>query len=270
MIVTIDGRNPIAKLAAELPGAMALFESLGLDYACAGDRSLEDAAHAEGIVPDDVIAALRRLKHGENKPSWNDRPLCELTRYLVQQHHRFVRDELAHIALRLADVCSAPEGVPSYLVSLRIAFMKLAAIILPHLHQEEEEAFRTIEALEKAWQTSAPHSLGRASTPGEFRAASSSVSSEFRGTVAAASLGSTLRTLATEHGAIAAQLRIMRELRVRLADSDSLSPQCNSVLEDLVTLEAHLHEYIFLENCILFPRAAALAEQASADALVSG
>ena len=35
--------------AAQLPGAIAVFETLGLDYACAGPRSLEDAAYAEGI-----------------------------------------------------------------------------------------------------------------------------------------------------------------------------------------------------------------------------
>lgn len=242
----IDGRLPIAKYAAELPGAMAVFESLGLDYTCAGDRSLDDAAHAEGIAPDVVIAALRRLKGGESKPSWNDRSLSELTRHLVQQHHRFVREELARIAVRLADACTAPAGVPSYLVSLRAAFTRLAAVVLPHLHHEEEEAFRIIEAMEKAWQSSEPHSA------------------------TATTLEPALRILANEHGAIANQLRTMRELRVRLADSDSLSLQCSSILDDLATLEAHLHEYMFLENCILFPRASTLAEQVGDEAVVRG
>ena len=242
----IDGRLPIAKFAAEMPGAMAVLESFGLDYACAGDRSLDDAAHAEGIAPDVVIAALRRLKEGESGPSWNDRPLSELTRYLIGQHHRFTRDELARIAVRLADLCTAPGAVPSYLVSLRAAFTRLSGIVLPHLHHEEDEAFRLIEATEKAWQSSEPHSA------------------------ATVSLEAVLRTLADEHGAMVDQLRTMRELRVRLADSDSLSPQCSSILDDLATLEAHLHEYMFLENCILFPRAAALAEQVGGEAVVRG
>lgn len=55
----------------------------------------------------------------------------------------------------------------------------------------------------------------------------------------------------------------MRELRVRLADSNDVSPRCGQTLDDLATLEAHLHEYIFLENGILFPRASAFAEQAT-------
>jgi len=32
-------------------------------------------------------------------------------------------------------------------------------------------------------------------------------------------------------------------------------------LDAIGELEAHLHEYMFLENCILFPRAIALEEQ---------
>lgn len=236
----IDVRLPIEKYAAELPGAISVFEALGLDYACAGYRSLEDAAYAEGITPDTVVTALRKLKTVASAESWNDRSLAELTRHLSEQHHRFVREELARIAIGLADVCSAPDGVPSYFVPLRAAFTRLSAIVLPHLHLEEDEAFRVIEALEQAWQANDPHALP------------------------ATQLEAALLRLAEEHGAIAGELRTIRELRLRLSDSDSLSPRCTALLDDLATLEAHLHEYIFLENAILFPRAAALAEQGAA------
>ena len=233
----IDGNLPIAKFAADLPGAMAIFEALGLDYACAGDLSLDDAAHAEGVAPEGVIAALSRLEPAGPAESWNDRPLTELTRYLVGQHHRFVREELARLAIRLAELCSAPGGAQPDLVSLRAAFARVSTIILPHLHHEEETVFRAVEALERTWQANEPlHG-----TPGD--------------------LIGTLRQLADEHGSIDAQLRTMRELRLRLTDSDDLPPRSRPALEELATLEAHLHEYMFLENCILFPRAAAMAEQ---------
>ena len=238
----IDGHLPIAKLAADLPGAMAIFESLGIDYACAGERSLDDAAHAEGIAPEVVIGSLRRLKAGEQAESWNDRPLAQLTHHLVEQHHRFVREELARIAIRLADVCGSSRVVPPDLMSLRAAFTRLSEMVLPHLHREEESVFRALEALEKTWQSNQP-------LAGTHR-----------------DLIATLRQIAEEHGAIAAELRTMRELRFRLTDSNDLPPLCGFILEDLATLEAHLHEYMFLENCILFPRAAALLEQAIAPA----
>jgi regulator of cell morphogenesis and NO signaling len=241
----IDGHLPIAKLAADLPGAMAIFEALGLDYACAGDRSLDDAAHAEGIAPEVVITSLRRLKAVEQAESWNDRPLADLTQHLVEQHHRFVREELARIAIRLADLCSSSGVISPDLMALRAAFARLSEMILPHVHQEEEKVFPALEALEKTWQSNQPLT----GTHEEVIA--------------------TLRQLAGEHGAIDAQLRTMRELRFRLADSNDLPPRCSFTLEDLSTLEAHLHEYMFLENCILFPRAAALLDQAIAPAVPS-
>lgn len=236
----IDGNLPIAKFAADLPGAMAIFEVLGLDYACAGNRSLDDAAHAEGIAPEVVIASLRRLRSVEQAESWSDRPLADLTHHLVGQHHRFVREELARIAIRLAELCGSSGVVPPDLMSLRAAFARLTEMVLPHLHREEESVFRALEALEKTWQSNQP----------------------LTGTQH--DLIATLRQIAEEHGAIAAQLRTMRELRFRLADSNDLPPLCTFILEDLAALEAQLHEYMFLENCILFPRAAALVEQAIA------
>jgi regulator of cell morphogenesis and NO signaling len=232
----IDANQPIGRFAAEVPGAMGVFEALGIDYACLCDRSLDDAAHAGGIAPDVVIASLRRLKAVREGESWSDRPLADLTRHLTQQHHQFVRHELGRLALILSDVCTASADVPPDLVALRAAFTGLSEVLLPHLHREETNAFPAIEALEKTWQ-----SAETAASPVD--------------------LTGMLHQLAEEHAVLSAQLCTMRELRVRLSDSNELPPRCAAILADLATLEAHLHEYMFLENWILFPRAAALAEQ---------
>ena len=71
-----------------------------------------------------------------------------------------------------------------------------------------------------------------------------------------------IRQLTVEHGAITAQLRTLRELRVRLDDSSELPQACRPILDALAALEAHLHEYMFLENCVLFPRALAMEAHA--------
>lgn len=237
----IDGDVPITRLAAELPGAMALFESLGLDYACAGGRSLDDAAHAEGIATDTVIASLRRLRVPAPRDAWTERPLAELTRHLVGQHHRFVREELAAVALRLSDVAATYGLALPQLRQLRTSFTRLTAIAIPHLHHEEEVVFRAIEALEHAWQSNA--------TSAED----------------GVELAAEVKRLTAEHAAMAGELRTMRELRVGLSETNDLPAACNRVLDDLQNLEAHLHEYMFLENCVLFPRALAVEDQMAAD-----
>jgi regulator of cell morphogenesis and NO signaling len=235
--VKITGNLSVATLAAELPGAIGVFESLGIDYACAGDRTLCDAAHAEGIDPETIISALRALRSAKQGASWGDRPLTELTKYLVDEHHRFVRQELASVATRLAELCG-PDALPE-LISLRAAFSRMSDIVLPHLHREENHLFHTVEAMEIAWLANEPF--------------------EEEGDVTG-----TIRRLTLDHGALTAQLRTMRAFRLRLEDVSGLPPRARPVLETLAKLEGHLHELMFLENSALFPRVLAMEAHASA------
>jgi len=230
-MVYIGRGSPIAKLAIDVPGAVEVFEAFGLDYACSGAMSLEDAAHAEGVDPEAVIAQMRRLEAVEQLETWSDRSLADLVRYLTMQHHRFVRDVLTRISFRLAAL-DAPE-----LVSLRIAVASLAEVLLPHLHTEETDVFPAIAALEDAWQRGHPRPL---------------LENELRRQVWA---------MEDEHTNIGARLRTIRDLRTSLENADELPARCLEPLRTIRGLEAHLHEYMFLENSVLFPRALAMDEQ---------
>lgn len=234
----ISGNESIARLAMELRGARGVFEAFGLDYACTGDRSLDDAAHVEGIDLETVISALQRAQR--NAPpleTWQDRPLSDLSHHLEAEHHRFVRDELASIAMRLSESCTGGVDVPADLMSMRSAFTRLAELLLPHFRREEENLFPVIEALEKAWQSGAAPAVD------------------------ASGVSDHIRHLTLEHGTASAQLRTIRRLRMRLAEANDLAPRCRSILDDMATLEGHLHEYMFLENAVVFPRAMALEKQ---------
>ena len=231
----ITGNVPVATLAAELPGAIGVFESLGIDYACAGDRTLGDAAHVEGIDPETIISALRALRSRHEAAPWSDRPLSDLTGYLVAAHHRFIREELVLVASRLAEL-SSPDALPE-IISLRAAFTRMSEILLPHLHREENSLFRVVEAMENAWQSNEPFEE-EGDVPG------------------------TIRQLTLDHGALTAQLRTMRELRLRLDDMSELPARARPVLDKIAKLEGHLHEFMFLENSVLFPRALAMEAHA--------
>jgi regulator of cell morphogenesis and NO signaling len=234
----IDAKLPISKIADEIPGARQVFETLGIDYACAGERTLTDAAHEEGLDPELLVASLRRLLPAGAARSWSDRPLTELVHFLTNEHHKLVREELARIALGMFELCAPPATPQADLQSLRATLVCLSETLLPHMHEEEDSLFGPIEALELAWQTN-----GR-STDGVLR--------------------SHISHIVTEHGTIATQLRTIRDLRLRLEAANEMPSQCRTTLGEVARLEAHLHEYMFLENCVLFPRAVALAEQMSA------
>lgn len=169
---------------------------------------------------------------------WSERPLAELVQYLTAQHHRFVRDELAAIALRLADFCTSTASADPDLMELRSAFARFSEMTLLHLHHEEEDIFPAVEALEKQWDANEPLRVG--------------------------GLSSSIRLLVDEHEAIVTQLQRMRELRLRIARSSVLSARCHATLDAIAALEMHFQDYIFLENAVLFPRAEAIEQQAVA------
>ncbi|MGZ5476417.1 MAG: DUF542 domain-containing protein [Thermoanaerobaculia bacterium] len=234
----VDQTLPIATIAADIPGARSVFESLGIDYACGGARSLADAAHEEGVDPELLVASLRRLAPAGKTDSWNERPLTDLIHHLTNEHHRFIREEMAVIALRMFDLCAPPARPAADLQSLRTALARLSDILIPHMHQEEDNVFRAIELLEAEWQSNEPP------LDGELR--------------------TRIGHVVCDHGTIAAQLRTIRGLRLTLEESNELQPRCRTILDSVARLEAHLHEYMFLENCILFPRAVALQQQMTA------
>jgi regulator of cell morphogenesis and NO signaling len=232
----IERSSSIAKVAADVPGAMDVFEALGLDYACAGDLSVADAAHIAAIDPDAVVGRLRRLKSVRNAISWNDRRLTDVMQHLTVEHHRLVSTEMRATAVCLADVCTAPAGAPLEVHSLRATFARLSDILLPHIREEEENIFPLIERLERAWES------GESQEDAE-------------------ELRDRISRIVADHGQIAMLLRTMRNKRERLMMSDETPPSCQPILEGIGFLEAHLHQSMFLENAVLFPRAVALASQ---------
>ena len=235
----IDANLPLATIAAEFPSTRNIFETFGIDYACGGSRSLIDAAHEHGIDLELLVASIGRIASGQATTlPWHEKPLRDLVHHLNEEHHRFVRDELAVISFRMFDLCAPPARPIEDLQSLRAALARLSETLIRHLHTEEDEVFPTIDALEASWQ-----------------AKRSAINEGLR---------LQIRNIVTEHGAISAQLRTVRELRLRIEASNEMPANCHGFLESIAKLEAHLHEYMFLENCILFPRAVALQEQITA------
>lgn len=234
----VDRTLSVATVAAEIPGSREVFEKFGIDYAGAGARSMADAAHEQGIDPELLLASVRALVPADQSQSWSERPLVDLVQHLVREHHRFVREELAMISFRMWELCAPPARPVPDLQSLRAALTRLSDTLLGHMHEEEDNVFPRIEALEASWQAN-----------------ESRIDEE---------LAVRIGHIVTEHGTIAAQLRTIRELRQKLEVGDDAPALSRPTLEAIARLEAHLHEYLFLENCILFPRAVALQEQMTA------
>jgi regulator of cell morphogenesis and NO signaling len=232
----IDRNTHIAEVVATLPGAGGVLDAMGIDYSSPGERSIAEAAGLEGVDPDAVVLQLRRLPPS-HQASWLDRSLAELVEFLIEQHYHLTRNDLARIAEELAELCSESPGDET-LQRMREEFKALTNELLPHIHREQEEVFPLIQRLEALWQSkAAPRARENEMTQ-------------------------TIKELLIEHGSIGARVRLMRELRMAI-ESHDLSPRCRAILQSLSRLEADLCHSMFLENCVLFPRALALQESLS-------
>lgn len=216
----VQRSTPISEVAAFVPGAIGLFETLGVDYSCAGHLSLADACRAEGLDPDMVVRYVRMLDGRSGGEPWGDKPASAIVTALAEMHRK-IRDELKRIALALAESSAEVH-------ELRVELERVAAEIVPHLDEEENEIFASVEAIEHG------------SPPKE----------EVR---------LQLRRLVVAHGVLASRLRRLRSLRLSMGAVEQ-PPDVSRELHAIAELEGHIHEVMFVENCILFPRALAMDE----------
>ncbi len=53
MKATFD--QTVREIAVERPASLRVFESLGIDYCCCGQRSLREACESASVSPDEVL-----------------------------------------------------------------------------------------------------------------------------------------------------------------------------------------------------------------------
>lgn len=236
----IEAATPVETVAACVPGAIAVFESAGVDYCCASHLSVGEAAALAEIDPSTLVTALQTATRGMRDIDWNARPLGDITRQIASDHHVMIREQLPRVALSLANFCG-DTAAPETLAELRTQFAELSRELVPHIHDEERYLFRIIDAMEFAWTMSEePPPLN--------------------------GLRSRIAALTIAHGSLAQRLHRIRDLRTAIACRADVSPECAASLAVAEQFEAHLRQDMFIENCILFPRALALEEQLRAPA----
>lgn len=120
--MSFSTETSVGEIVAERPVASRLFERLGVDYCCGGDRSFTVACAEEGP---DAKTVLRMLEAEvdpdaidtapDDAPDWATASLGELMDHIVETHHTYLRRELprldelaekvAHVHGRLRGSC---------------------------------------------------------------------------------------------------------------------------------------------------------------------
>jgi regulator of cell morphogenesis and NO signaling len=242
-MMTINTAKTVREFAVELPGATRVFERLGIDYCCGGDKALQEACLTAGVPTEKVVALLEVADNGaagsKQACDWNSAPLSDLVAYIVTRHHVFTRKELPRLDQLLEKVCSLHGENHAELRKIQVIFQGLEEELTGHMSKEEQILFPYIKNLETAVER------------GE------SAPAPFFGTVR-----NPVRMMMQEHDNAGKALRGLREVSSNYRVPADGCTSFHTLYKALEEFEKDLHQHIHLENNILFPRAAELEANA--------
>jgi regulator of cell morphogenesis and NO signaling len=240
--MSVTTEKTVRELALENSTATRVFEKLGIDYCCGGNKSLEEACRAAKLPIDQVMDALevadQSARASQTDRDWQIEPLAELVAHIKNTHHQYVREEIARLGPLFNKVCSVHGKNHAELLDIRNTFQGLAEELTTHLMKEEVVLFPYIVRMEESVIQHEPV------LPSPFGSVSNPIS-----------------MMEHEHESAGNALRSMRK-----ASSEYVAPaeaciSYKTLYTALADFEADLHQHIHLENNILFPRAIAMEKE---------
>jgi regulator of cell morphogenesis and NO signaling len=231
--MNFNRETKVKEIALSNPAARQILEDAGLDYCCGGGKSLHEACLHADVPAEEILNRLRENnKHIDpDEANWTSAPLSDLTRYIRDRHHRYVREAIARVQ-PLLDKVEAKHGKSrSEIADIRRLFTEVAREMIMHMQKEEQILFPYIDALERA------------------RSTHSSVEPPFFQTVR-----NPIHAMMKEHDAAGELVKQIRKASLVYTTPEDACTSYKALYQDLREFEADLHQHVHLENNILFPR----------------
>ena len=228
----------VRDLALETSSATRVFEKLGIDYCCGGNKSLEEACRTANLSLEQVQRALDTAEQDSKTAvdrDWQREPLADLIAHIKATHHKYVREEIARLGPLFEKVCGVHGKNHPELLNIQAVFRGLAQELTTHMMKEEMVLFPYISRMEEAVIQGEPV------LPPPF------------GTVA-----NPVAMMEHEHKSAGNALRAMSSASNGYVAPEGACTSYQALYRALAEFEADLHQHIHLENNILFPRAVAM------------
>jgi regulator of cell morphogenesis and NO signaling len=239
--MSVTTEKTVRELALENTAATRVFEMLGIDYCCGGNRSLEQACRAANLPVDEVLDSLEMAEQTTRATQkihdWQREPLSDLVAHINGTHHKYTREEIARVGPLLEKVCSVHGKNHPELLHIRASFSGLAQELTMHMMKEEMVLFPYIVRMEEAViqnEPILPPPFGRVQNP--------------------------VSMMEHEHDSAGDALRAMRQASSGYDAPPDACISYQTLYKALAEFEADLHQHIHLENNILFPRAIAMEQ----------
>jgi len=226
----------VSELAASAPATIKVFQRYGIDFCCGGHRPLTEACEAQQVDVDRLMRELEAsLAEMPDERNWQGAPLQDLVMEIQHRFHQPLREELPRLAFMVDKVVRVHgHRHPEMLSGVQREFRALCDELLPHMTKEDEVLFPAIVALER----------GEPSPMGAWPW-----------------IEGPIEVMEDDHDRAGAALANLRALTSGYQWPADACATFQGLFYGLSVLERDMHVHIHLENNILFPRAAALAQQ---------
>jgi regulator of cell morphogenesis and NO signaling len=235
MQMDLDQTQTVAEITRQHPATVRVFESLGIDYCCGGNRSLEDACAKGNIALDRVLADLSDALVARPTPEeshWMTASLAELSTYIVEQHHEFAKRELPRLSALAEKVEQRHAHMHPELHQIRELVQAVNSEMSTHMLKEEQVLFPRLKVVEDATRA------GKQPPPAFFGA-----------------LINPIRHMMSDHDDTGKMLGSIRSLTRGFQIPEDACGSFRALYQGMEAFEKDLHQHIHLENNILFPRA---------------
>jgi regulator of cell morphogenesis and NO signaling len=234
----IDSQTTIAQLVLEKPSRSRIFEKLGIDYCCGGQKPLSEACQKKGLDAQTIVRMLEAMDdvpaHGER--DWTSATLTELADHIEGTHHAYLKQELPRLEFLVGKVSRVHGDHHPELVELNEVFNAMKAELESHMMKEEQILFPICRQLEQSDGARSFH-CGSVANP--------------------------IRVMIMEHDNAGDALERMNALTGGYTPPADACNSYRAMMDGLAELERDMHQHVHKENNILFPRTAQ-AEQAVA------
>lgn len=231
--MNVNKETTIGEVVAADYRTAALFESLGIDFCCKGNKTIDEVCQTKAIEKELLFQNIEKVIKTEEIESsnYNSWPLDLLADYIEKKHHRYVEDKTPVLKQYLDKIFMVHGKQHPELFEIKNLFNQSAANLAAHMKKEELILFPFVRkmAVAKHANSETPQApFGTIQNP--------------------------IQNMMYEHDLEGGMFRKIAEL------SNNYNPPsdaCNTYKVTFALLkefESDLHLHIHLENNILFPK----------------
>lgn len=235
----LDATKPVKAIVNEFSAAARIFEKSGIDYCCGGEKSLQDAckdAHLTVKELQRLIETARIADGSEDQLAhWSQVPLPDVIDHIVKKHHAYCRQEQERLGTLLAKVVEVHGDRRPELKRIQSLFNPMTQELAQHLVKEEKTLFPIILEMGRA-------SLQKAPMP----------------RLAFGTIQYPVSMMILEHDECGRVLKEIHRLSHGYEPPDDACSSYRSLYQGLKEFEEDMHQHVYLENHILFPRTVSL------------